>query len=346
MIRSDTILPMTKKNLNRSLQTARATKQDEFYTQRVDIEKELKHYREHFKDKVVFCNCDDPRVSNFFHYFSYTFEHLRLKKLITTCYKNPNRDLFSQHDSERAILLEYTGDKNGDRIPNPDEIGIKHLKGDGDFRSEECVKLLKEADVVVTNPPFSLFKEYVTQLVTSGKKFLIIGNQNAISNKDIFRFIRENKMWLGYTHPEKFIVPNNYEDRKVRSWRDENGTNWRSLGNACWFTNLDIAKRHEDLILFKSYTPDEFKQYDNYNAIEVSKVAHIPLEYDGIMGVPITFLEKYNPEQFEIVGSDYEVAQGLLPHLIRTDWNGKIDRGYVNGKRLYARILIRKRLQI
>jgi hypothetical protein len=334
---------MTKKTLNKSLHAAKNSKKDEFHTQLSDIEKELKHYKEHFKGKVVFCNCDDPRVSNFFHYFSYNFGRLGLKKLITTCYKNQNPGLFSEHAAERAILLEYTGDKNGDNVPNPEEIGIKHLKGDGDFRSDECIELLKQADIVVTNPPFSLFREYVTQMAESGKKYLVIGNQNAIANKEIFRLIRENRVWLGYTHPEKFIVPNDYEEREYRSWRDENGTNWRSLGNACWFTNLDIAKRHEDLILYKTFSPEEYPEYDNYNAIEVSKVAHIPLDYDGIMGVPITFLDKYNPEQFEILGSDHEVKQGLLPELVQPNWSGKIDRGYINGERLYARILIRMR---
>lgn len=189
---------MAKKVANKNLHSAKSNKKDEFYTQLSDIEKEMRHYKEHFKGKVVFCNCDDPRVSNFFHYFSYNFENLGLKKLITTCYKNQNRDLFSEHKSEKAIYLEYTGDKNGDKIPNPEEIGIIKLKGDGDFRSEECIKLLKQADIVVTNPPFSLFKEYVAQLIEHDKKFIIVGNQNAITYKDIFKLIKDNKLWLGY----------------------------------------------------------------------------------------------------------------------------------------------------
>lgn len=335
---------MEIRSANASLNKASKAKQDEFYTQRSDIEKELRHYKEHFKGKAVLCNCDDPRVSNFFHYFSYNFEQLGLKKLITTCYKNQNPGLFSKQDSEKAIYLEYTSDKDGNKVPDPEEIGIKHLNGDGDFRSDECIELLNQADIVVTNPPFSLFREYVTHLVDSGKKFLIIGNQNAIAYKEIFRLIKENKVWLGYMHPEKFIVPDDYEEREYRSWRDENGTNWRSLGNACWFTNLDTKNRHEDLILYKKYKPEEYPEYDNYNAIEVSRFANIPVDYDGVMGVPVTFLEKYNPEQFEIVGSDYEVKQGILPELVQDGWNGKIDRAYVNGKRLYARILIRKRI--
>lgn len=332
-----------RKALNRSLQAAKATKQDEFYTQLSDIEKELRHYTRHFKNKTVLCNCDDPTVSNFFHYFSHNFEKLKLKKLITTSYKNSNADLFSQHTEERGLYLEYDGDKNDNRVPDPNEIGIHKLKGDGDFRSEECIKLLKQADVVVTNPPFSLFRDYVEQLIKHKKKFVIIGNHNAISYKEIFDLIKSNQIWLGYTHPVAFIVPDHYEMREVRSWRDENGTNWRSLGNACWFTNLDIQKRHEELITVKEYSPKEFPSYDNYNAIEVSRYKNIPSDYEGVMGVPVTFLDYYNPEQFEIVGSDYEVKQGTLPNLLKRGWSGKRDRGYVGGKRLFARIFIRKR---
>jgi hypothetical protein len=334
---------MNKKVLNKNLHTAKSAKKDEFYTQLSDIEKELKHYSKHFKDKVVLCNCDDPWVSNFFHYFSHNFEQLGLKKLITTCYKNQNPDLFSEHKSEKAIYLEYTGDKDGDKVPSPDEIGVKQLKGDGDFRSKECIELLKQADIVVTNPPFSLFREYVAQLIEYKMKFLIIGNQNVVSYKEIFSLIKENKIWLGYMHPEKFIVPDHYEQREYRSWRDENGTNWRSLGNACWFTNLDIAKRHEDIVLHKKYSKTDYPKYDNYKAIEVSKFMNVPMDYSGIMGVPITFLDKYNPEQFEIIGFDYEVKQGLLPELVIKSWKSKLDRGYINGKRLYARILIKNK---
>ena len=328
---------------NPSLSAAKATKQDEFYTQLSDIEKELRHYTKHFKNKTVLCNCDDPKVSNFFHYFSHNFEKLKLKKLITTCYKNCDADLFSKNTEESGIYLEYYGNKSASSVPDPDEIGIRKFKSDGDFRSEECVRLLKEADIVVTNPPFSLFREYVEQLVKYKKQFLIIGNQNAITYKEIFEPIKKNKMWLGNNHPVAFRVPDHYEMRKVRSWRDENGTNWRSHGNACWFTNMDIKKRHEELISVKQYGPKEYLTYDNYNAIEVSRYKNIPTDYDGIMGVPVTFLEYYNPEQFEIVGSDYEVKQGLLPGLLKRNWKGKTDRGYINGKRLFARILIRRK---
>ena len=291
---------MAKKNGN--LHTAKREKNDEFYTQLADIENELKHYTEHFRGKVVYCNCDDPRVSNFFHYFSYNFERLGLKKLITTCYKNQERDLFSQNDSEHAIYLEYNGDKNGDNIPNPEEIGIHHLKGDGDFRSKESIELLKQADIVVTNPPFSLFREYIAQLIEYNKKFIIIGSQNSITYKEIFPLIAQNKMWLGYKNGDmKFKVPEYYEERQTRFWIDEEGQKWRSLGNISWYTNLDHSKRHEEIILYKKYNEEEYPKYDNYNAINVDKVADIPMDYDGIMGVPITFLDKYNPEQFEIV---------------------------------------------
>lgn len=330
---------MARKAKNKHLNKANKSKNDEFYTQLSDVEKEVRHYKEHFKDKVVFCNCDDPRVSNFFHYFSYNFEQLGLKKLITTCYKNQQRDLFSTHKSEKAIYLEYTGDKDGNNVPDPEEIGIKHLEGDGDFRSEECIELLKKADIVITNPPFSLFREYVTQIAEHKKKFLIVGNHNAITYKEIFKLIKDNRMWLGYTQPVAFVVPDDYEMRKVRSWRDENGTNWRSLGNACWFTNLDISKRHEDIILYKTYNPEDYPKYDNYSAIEISKVANIPIDYDGVMGVPITFANKYNPKQFEIVGLIAGNIKGLAGIPSATGKDGP----YINGRLKYGRILIRKK---
>lgn len=297
---------------NRNLNKAKGAKKDEFYTQLEDINNELRHYREHFRGKTVLCNCDDPRVSNFFTYFAYNFEFLGLKRLITTCYKNQDTNLFSQNMSEKAVYLIYEGDKNGNHIPDPDEIGVKPLKGDGDFRSEECIELLKQADIVVTNPPFSLFREYVAQLIEYNKKFLIIGNQNAITYKEIFPLIMQNKIWLGYkTGDMSFKVPADSEPRATRYWQDETGQKWRSMGNICWFTNLDHRKRHEDLILYKKYSPEEYPKYDNYNAINVNKVAEIPYDYDGVMGVPITFLDKYNPEQFEIVGCTESEGKGL-----------------------------------
>ena len=331
------------KVLNRSLHAAKSTKQDEFYTQLSDIEKELKHYAKHFKGKTVLCNCDDPRVSNFFHYFSHNFEKLKLKKLITTCYKSDDADLFSKNASEKGKYLVYEGDKDGDRRPGPDETAIRDLKGNGDFRSPECIALLEQADIVVTNPPFSLFREYVQQLVEHDKKFLVIGNQNAISYREVFELIKSDRMWLGYTHPVEFMVPDHYEMRAVRSWRDDAGNNWRSLGNACWFTNLDIGKRHEELITVKTYNANEHPEYDNYRAIEVARYKDIPTDFNGVMGVPITFLDHYNPDQFEIVGSDYEVKLGLLPKVVKPGWQGKTDRGYLGGKRLFARILVRRR---
>lgn len=325
---------MAKKALNNNFHNASKAKEDEFYTQLSEIEKELKYYKKHFKDKIVYCNCDDPRVSNFFHYFSYNFEKLGLKKLITTCYKNQERDLFSQNDSEKAIYLEYDGDKNGNFEPDPQEIGICNLKGDGDFRSQESIELLKQADIVVTNPPFSLFREYVSQLMEHEKKFLIIGSQNAITYKDVFQYFKDNKIWLGYKSGDMaFQVPEHYEARETRFWEDEDGQKWRSLGNICWFTNLDISKRDEDLILYKNYNEEEYPKYDNYDAINVSKVAEIPMDYKGKMGVPITFLDKYNPAQFEIIGLDRYVED-----------NSNYGRRFsINGRETYARIIIRNR---
>src|SRR4051812_40443339 len=293
---------MATKASNRGLQGARKAKKDEFYTQLVDIERELRHYKAQFKGKVVYCNCDDPRASNFFHYFSYNFEKLGLKKLITTCYKSQQVDLFSQNDSEQAIYLEYDGDKNGNNVPDPDEIGIRPLKGDGDFRSAESIELLKRADIVVTNPPFSLFREYVGQLMDYDKKFLIIGSLNAITYKEIFKLIRANKLWLGYGFQAGnayFAVPDPGDYAK--GVYDE-ATRLVKFRNVAWFTNLDISKRHEDLILYKTYNPDAYPTYDNYDAIEVAKVEDIPGDYDGVMGVPLTFLDKHSREQFEIVG--------------------------------------------
>ena len=333
------------KSSNKSLGDAKKAKEDEFYTQLADIEHELVHYREHFRGKTVLCNCDDPRVSNFFHFFAYQFEALGLKRLITTCYKNQTPDLFSQHDCERAISLVYDGDKNGNRVPDPEEIGIHELQGDGDFRSAECIELLMQADIVVTNPPFSLFREYLAQLVQFDKKFLIVGNMNEAHYKEVFSLIMDNKMWLGYQNGDmEFRVPPHYGARETRFWIDETGQKWRSLGNACWFTNLDIRKRHEQLILCKSYTPEAFPTYANFDAIDVGKVADIPFDWDGLMGVPDTFLEQYNPDQFEIVG----LGSGDLAKQIgvRKNYRGRTDVALkVDGKKKcpYSRIIIRRR---
>ena len=328
------------KSLNKNLNNAKAGKKDEFYTELTDIEKELRHYKDHFKGKTVFCNCDDPRVSNFFHYFSHKFEDLELKKLITTCYKNQERDLFSTNKSESAIWLEYNGDKNGDRVPNPEEIGIHKLKGDGDFRSPESISLLTQADIIVTNPPFSLFREYVAQLIEHDKKFIIVGHQNALTYKEIFPLIKENKVWLGYgfnggaahfinTQYEDYATAGNHKEGKIR------------VSGVHWFTNLDTRKRHEDLILYKTYNKKEFPTYDNYDAIEVSKTKDIPMDYKGVMGVPITFMDKYNPDQFEIIGATESEGKGFSNGL----WNeeSKVAQAMVKGERVYKRIFIKNK---
>jgi hypothetical protein len=325
---------------NRNLGDAKKAKEDEFYTQLSDIERELRHYKSHFKGKVVYCNCDDPRVSNFFHYLSYNFEKLGLKKLITTCYKSQEWDLFSQNDSEQAICLEYEGDKNENKVPDPEEIGIKPLKGDGDFRSAEGIELLEQADIVVTNPPFSLFREYLGQLVEHDKNFVILGSQNAITYRDVFLLLRDDKMWLGNNNGQmEFKVPDYYEPRATRYWQDEDGQKWRSFGNMCWFTNFDLSKRHEDLIMYRSYDETEYPSYDNYDAIHVSKVADIPMDFDGVMGVPITFLNKHNPDQFEIVG----LLAGNIKGLAGIPSSTGKDGPYVGGDLRYGRILIRNK---
>ena len=326
---------MKTKSSNKNLHSAKTAKMDEFYTQLSDIEKELSHYKEHFKRKVVFCNCDDPRVSNFFVYLSQNFKKLGLKKLITTCYKNQDADLFSQNKSEKAIYLEYTGTKNGDKVPSSEEIGIKHLKGDGDFRSPECIELLKQANIVVTNPPFSLFREYVAQLMKYEKKFIIIGDQNAITYKEIFNLIKENRIRLGVDNfgTKWFEVKSDYDIATESRKKMENGRKFISSGRIVWFTNLDIEKHHEDLKLYKRYKGNEkeYPKYDNYDAINVNRYADIPMDYKGAMGVPITFLDKYNPKQFQIISdSRYHDGQDFAD-----------DINVINGKTLYRRILIK-----
>ena len=320
---------MATKNTN--LHSAKKAKNDEFYTQLTDIEKEMKHYKDFFKGKVVYCNCDDARESNFFKYFSLNFEFLGLKKLITTGYK----------ENGKGVVLVYEGDKNGNRIVDDSEVIVTELEGNGDFRSEECIEFLKECDVVVTNPPFSLFREYVAQLMEYGKKFLIIGSMNAITYKEIFPYIKNNELWVGAVgfKDMSFKVPSYYGAKETRFWVDENGQHWRSLGNSCWFTNVLHAKRNTPLDLYKKYSADEYPKYDNYDAIEVSKVAEIPMDYNGVMGVPITFLDKYCPTQFEIVDINPHfytlVEQGLpKPKQLSLANHGKKDP--------YARILIKK----
>lgn len=290
---------MAQKNTN--LHNAKRAKNDEFYTLLTDIEKEMVHYRDYFKGKVIFCNCDDARESNFFKFFANNFELLKIKKLITTGYK----------EDGHGVVLEYNGDIDGDFMVGDDEVKVTELKGNGDFRSEECIEYLKQADIVITNPPFSLFREYVKQLMDYDKKFIIIGNQNAITYKEIFPYIKDNKLWLGYNFVKSFIQPNG-EVKK--------------FGNILWYTNIPHDKRNWPMDFYRTYKPELYPKYDNYDAIEVSKVADIPMDYKGVMGVPITFLDKYNPEQFQIVG----FRKG----------NDNKDLS-INGKCPYYRILIR-----
>ncbi len=325
-------------NRNKNLHGAKRAKQDDFYTQLADIENELKHYKKRFTGKTVYCNCDDPRVSNFFHYFSFNFTHLGLKKLISACYRNAQPDMFSQHDTGRAIWLEYEGIP-GQPVPTPQDIGIRAFEGDGDFRSAESIALLKQADIVVTNPPFSLFREYVAQLIEYKKKFLIIGNMNATTYKEIFPLIKDNKVWLGpsiTSGDREFGVPDHYPLIAASSRIDESGKKFIRVKGVRWFTNLDHKKRHEKLILYRKYTPEDYPTYDNYDAINVDKTQDIPADYDGVMGVPITFLDKYNPDQFEIVGMDRPLI---------TELTGKQSRFRIKGKEIYARVAIRSSKQ-
>ena len=304
---------MASKNTN--LHSAKKAKNDEFYTQLSDIEKEMAHYKDFFKGKVVYCNCDDARESNFFKFFSNNFESLGLKKLITTGYK----------ENGKGVKLVYEGDKNGNFMVDDAEVVMTELEGNGDFRSEECIELLKECDVVVTNPPFSLFREYVAQLMEYGKKFLIIGSMNAITYKEIFPYIKNNELWLGMNWVKDFVQPNG-EVKK--------------FGNICWYTNIGHARRNTELDLYKKYSADEYPKYDNYDAIEVSKVSEIPMDYDGVMGVPITFLDKYCPTQFEIVGMAEDNGKGQS---YDAKWDGLNPHCVIHGKNMYKRIFIRKK---
>ena len=318
-----------------NLHSAHKNKKDEFYTQYHDIEKELGHYKEHFKDKIIFLNCDDPEESNFWKYFSLNFKYLGLKKLIATHFGN----------GKPSYKLEIVKDINKDgKINNLDTIKTK-LKQNGDFRSPECIEILKEADIIVTNPPFSLFREYIAQLMEYNKKFVIIGNQNAVSYKEIFDLIRKNKIWLGVDNggTKWFKVPEHYDITTESRKKIEDGQKYFSMGTIMWFTNLDIKKRHEDLILYKKYygNEKEYPKYDNYNAINVNKVADIPMDYEGAMGVPVTFLDKHNPEQFEILSSNDIRVNNKVPfkqHGLIKDKDSAI-----NGKPCYVRIVIKNK---
>lgn len=324
-------------NKNSNLHQAKKNKNDEFYTQLTDIEKELIHYVDFFEGKTVYCNCDDARESNFFKYFSNRFEELGLKKLIATGYK----------ENGHGVVLIYEGDKNGNRIVDDEEIQVTELQDDGDFRSDECIEFLKEADVVVTNPPFSLFREYVKQLMEYNKKFLIIGNQNAITFKEIFPYIKNDELWLGMSMVKEFVQP----DKTVKKF-----------GNVCWFTNIENKRRNTPLDLYKTYTghENEYPKYDNYDSINVDKTSDIPMDYDGVMGVPITFLDKYCPNQFEIIGCpDADITpegwNGMSTKFVDVYYKQGNTGQYKEGNRLsayinkdgiakvpYKRILIRK----
>ena len=399
---------------NSNLHDSARNKQDEFYTQLSLIEKELKHYRSFFAGKTVLCNCDDPYESNFFKYFAMNFNTLRLKKLVTTCYATspvvgdefeyyvdnagqlafvPDTDttplVCSTRRPYRVEITEVTDENNDGRADLADvEYLMRNrkntmtlLNGDGDFRSPECVELLREADVVVTNPPFSLFREYITLLEEYRKYFIIIGNMNAVTYKEIFPMIAENRLWLGYNSGHFwFKVPDSYEIKKTDFKIDEHGQKWRRMGNICWFTNVDIEKRHENMPLFRNYSPELYPKYDNYDAINVDRTVDIPCDYYGVMGVPITFLSQYNPDQFEIVafrkGTDGKdlvysfpdcshsvnverergrerengTADGaaVLPYPRQTQADNSHDdviRPVLNGRKLYRRITIRMQRQ-
>lgn len=307
----DEAASVTTSSKNSNLHGARKEKNDEFYTQLSDIERELKNYRPHFQGKVVFCNCDDPEWSNFYKYFTLNFEFLGLSKVITTHYAK----------GEQSYKLEYFGKEQ--------PVVKTDLSGDGDFRSDECVAIIKEADIVVTNPPFSLFREYVAQLVENNKKFLIIGNNNAITYKEIFKLIKENRLWVG-------VSP------RSMSFKLSDGS--LKDVNANWFTNIPHKKRNEQLHSWKSYAGNEsdYPKYDNYDAIEVSKVVDIPVDYHGVMGVPITFLDKYNPAQFQVLG--LAASAGYSPDIVGIPFAGSKDaRPLINNKNTYARVFISKK---
>ncbi len=330
-----------KKSWNIHLQKANKAKNDEFYTQLSDIEKELKHYKEHFRDKVIFCNCDDPEESHFWKYFSENFGFLGLKKLIATHYQT----------EKPSYKLEISRDMNNDGKINKLDTIKTPLKQNWDFRSPECIEILEEADIVVTNPPFSLFRDYVAQLFEYEKKFVIVGNQNAITYKEFFPYFKENKVWLwnGFSGWAAHFINKHYEDYATAGDHKE----WMiRVSWVVWFTNLEIQKRHEDLILYKKYTPEEYPKYDNYDGINIDKTKDIPMDYPGIMWVPITFLDKYNPDQFEIIWQASWNTRASAPKEILERLNYRIhpeDRWgctIVNGKKTYGRILIRNKKPI
>jgi hypothetical protein len=358
---------MAAKSTNINLRKASKAKKDEFYTQLIDIEKELKHYKEQLRGKIVYCNCDDPFESNFFKYFAANFNALGLKKLITTSYVNSPivggqlplfevEGLKPEGNEPFRIEINEVKDLDANGSVNLTDVELllkrdanvaKPLKENGDFRSKECVELLKEADIIVTNPPFSLFREYIAQLVEYDKKFLIIGNLNAITYKEVFKLIKNNKIWLGYNNGAKtYQVPDSYEQNNI--YVGEDGKKYAKMGNTGWYTNLDISKRHETLILYKKYNSEEYPKYFNYDAIEVSKVSDIPMDYDRAMGVPVSFLSKYNPEQFEIIGSSRELGKPMKEIAKKGTYVQGGPRFYLSNnnqtyRRLFDRLVIKKK---
>lgn len=356
---------------NSQLSAAKKAKNDEFYTRMTDIEHELVHYKDHFKGKVVLCNCDDPFESNFFKYFALNFNRLGLKKLIATCYSGSpiaggeyQPSLFDddvdedtgRHRRAYKAVVNVFRDATGDGGLDMDDIRnlldsgeneLTELHGDGiygagDFRSKECLELLDEADIVVTNPPFSLFREYVATLMEHGKKFVIVGNQNAITYKEAFPLLRDDRLWLGYNKVKEFVVPSADHPERGNIVTDGKGGLIAKFGNICWYTNLDITKRHEDLLLYRRYKedPSRYPKYDNYDAIEVSKVKDIPEDYWGVMGVPITFMDKYNPDQFDIVGCSESEGRGFSNGL--WDPASKTAQPIINGHKVYKRLFVRR----
>ena len=355
---------------NSDLNSAKSAKKDEFYTQLTDIEKELRHYRQHFQGKTVLCNCDDPFESNFFKYFVLNFNRLGLKKVIATCYTGSpiaNRqlslfDILSDKEENKetpykavvTTVYDKTGDGGVDMLDVAElfksgENELTELEGDGDFRSPECLALMKEADIVVTNPPFSLFREYVAALVEHNKKFIIIGNLNAVKYKEIFPLFMENKIWLGasiHSGDRAFYVPDDYPLEAAGCGVDEEtGRKFIRVKGVRWFTNLDIKQRHEEMILVKKYSPDIYPQYTNFDAIDVNSVADIPCDYAGLMGVPINILDSYNPDQFELLGtSTGELGSSIG---VKPNYRGRTDVAYIgadgNPKCPYQRFIIRNK---
>lgn len=322
---------MARNATNKLLQKAKRSKSDEFYTQYCDIENELQYYRSHFSGKVVYCNCDDPRVSNFFKYFAVNFDNLGLKKLIASCYVEQDVGCFSNEVAKRGFYYEFH--KKNDKSFYLDDINVSSFNGNGDFRSYESIELLKKSDIVVTNPPFSLFREYLEQLIKYDKKFLIIANVNSITYKEVFKLIKDNKLWLGIhlgRGVSGFIVPEHYDLYGTEARIDENGNRIISPNNCLWLTNLDTFIRHKDIPLTKKYFGNEaeYPKYDNYDAINVNKTKDIPSDYNGVMGVPITFLHKFNPEQFELI----KFRKGMDEKDLS-----------INGKCPYFRILIKNK---